>query len=290
MDWFKQNPFLGILAAATGAAVLASGYFLFDSHSRYESATQEFEELASTLQRLQNNKPFPNEENVRRSREESDSARAMLEEIGRNLEVEVPATTPQGFQDQLRQHVNEITARAEANGVVLGEGFYLGFEAYETQPPAPAAASQLALQLRSISAVADLLVDAKVREITAIKRAPLPVELPAEPATDERRGRDSGGDAGSPDGGLPDLVLAPFDLTFVADQTALRAAFNRLLETEPPVFVRLVGLTNSAPEAPAKAGAADEATAGEIKPVLGQETLLVNLRLAAISGGPAETK
>jgi hypothetical protein len=290
MDWFKKHPFLGILAAATGAALLASGYFLFDGHSRYQAAAQEFEEQATTLQRLQSNKPFPNVENVQRTREELDSARAMLEEIGKSLEVEVPATTPQAFQDQLRQHVNEITARAEANGVALGEGFYLGFEAYETQPPAPPAASQLALQLRSISAVADLLVDAKVREVTAINRVALPTELPAEPATEERRGRDSRGAAGSADVSLPDLVLAPFDITFIADQAALRAALNRILETEPPVFIRLLGITNSAVAAPAKAASAEETSTEAIKPVLGQETLLVNLRLAAISAGPAETK
>jgi len=291
MDRFKNNPFLGLLAILTVGALAAAGYFLFDSHSRYQTAAQEFADLGTTLQRLQDNTPFPNEPNVRLMREELDSARATFEDIGRSLEVDAPATTPQAFQDQLREQVNEIAARAAANGVTLGEGFYLGFQEYETQPPPAAAAAQLAHQLRSISTVAGLLVEAKVQEISAITRSALPTETPGgAPAGDSPRGQEkaAGGDKIS----LPDLALAPFDITFVSEQAALRAALNRILEIEPPVFVRLVGITNSATSAPAKGAGTGEAADDEgksIKPVLGQETLLVNLRLAAISAGPAET-
>jgi hypothetical protein len=291
MDWFKQNPFLGVLAAATGVAVLASGYFLFNGLGRYQAAAQEFEEQTMTLQRLQENKPFPNEENVRRSREELDGARKILEEIGQSLQVAAPPTTPQAFQDLLREKVNDIVARAAANNVALGEGFYLGFQAYETQPPAStAAASQLALQLQSIHTVASILVDAKVREISGIARAALPAEAPGGQAKDDtRRGRGPQA-AETKDDALPDLVLAPFDINFLADQAALRAALNRILDVTPPVFVRLVGVSNSAPTAPAKGAEAEEAAGSEatIKPVLGQEAILVNLRLAAISSGPTE--
>lgn len=291
MDRFKQNPFLGLLAVLTIGALAAAGYFFFQSHSRYQAAAQEFADLGTTLQRLQGNTPFPNEQNVRLMREELDAARATLEDIGRSLEVDAPATTPQAFQDQLRQQVNEITARAAASGVTLGEGFYLGFQDYETQPPPAAAAAQLAHQLRSISTVAGLLVEAKVQEISAITRSALPTEAPGgAPAGESPGGHEQ--TAGDKEGSLPDLVLAPFDITFVAEQAALRAALNRILEVEPPVFIRLVAITNSATSAPAKGAGTVEAADDEaktIKPVLGQETLLVNLRLAAIAAGPAGT-
>jgi hypothetical protein len=295
MDWFKDNRFLGLLALVTAVLLLGSVYFLYDAHSRYQAEVVLHEEQKLALGRLQGNKPFPSEENVRLTREELDGARVILAEIGKSFEVEIPATTPQGFQDLLREKVNDITSRAAANGVNLGDGFYLGFEAYETQPPPAAAAGPLALQLESIHGVAGMLVDAKVREIAAIARQPLAAEAPAaaeeeEDENERKPRRKRGQDAPASHGDLPDLVLAPFDVRFAAEQSAFRTAFNRILESTPPVFVRLVGVTNSAPAGPAKAAAAgEESDDGLIKPVLGQELAIVNLRLAAVSTGAQKT-
>jgi len=293
MDRFKQNPFLGLLAVVTALLVVAAGYFLFDANSRYNAEIATFEEQKLSLERLQANQPFPNEENVRLSREELDGAKATLENIGRSFKVDVPTTTPQGFQDLLREKVNDITSRAAANGVMLGEDFYLGFEAYETQPPPAAAAGPLALQLDSIHTVAGILVDARVREIAAISRQPLAAEAAGEGEEEDQadQGRKTRGQP-SPlaEGALPDLVLAPFDLKFISEQSAFRTAFNRILESKPPVFVRLVAVTNSAPAAPSKSAAAEESAESDvIKPLLGKELAVVNLRLAAVSAGKPET-
>jgi hypothetical protein len=291
MDWFKQNPFLGGLAAAAAVLLLGSGYFLFDAYSRYQTEATTFEEQRLALGRLQDNKPFPNDENVRLMREELDGAKAIFEDIGRSFQVEVPTVTPQGFQDRLREKVNDIASRAAANGVTLGEGFYLSFEAYETQPPPAAAAGPLALQLESIHAVASILVDARVRQITAINRPLLSSEAaPANPEDEsERKPRRPAREDGKEDQALPDLVLAPFDVSFAAEQSAFRTAFNRILEAEPPVFVRLVGVTNSVPAAPKKgAETAEGESTTALKPVLGREVAIVNLRLAAVSAGSVQ--
>jgi len=293
MNWFKQNPFLGLLALVSGLLLLGAAYFPFDAHSRYTTEISAYEEQKLAIGRLQGNKPFPSEENVRRTQEELDSARSVLAEIGRSFEVKAPAVTPQGFQDLLREKVNDIASRASANGVALGEGFYLGFEAYETQPPPAPAAGPLALQLESVHALAGILVEAKVKEITGISRPPLaaeasaPVQEEEDDGKDRRRPRKKESDeAASAEGALPDLVLAPFDVRFIAEQAAFRAAFNRILESEPPVFLRLLGVSNTAPTGPSKTAAPDEAAeADAIKPVLGQELAVVNLRLAAVSTG-----
>lgn len=296
MDWFKQNPFLGIVALVTAVLTLGSAYFLYNAYSRYQEEVLSYEEQKSALGRLQSNKPFPNEENVGLAKRELDGARTTLGEIGKSFEVEVPAATPQGFQDLLREKVNDIVARAEANGVGLGEGFYLGFEAYETQPPSASAAGPLALQLESIHAVAVVLVDAKVQEITKIARQPLTTEAlqTSDERTDaeDRRGRSKDREKSGTDreATLPDLVLAPFDVSFSSEQSAFRSAFNRILETKPPVFVLLLGVTNTVPTGPSKTAEAGEEPTdpGIIKPVLGEELAIVNLRLASISTGTAD--
>ena len=296
MNWFKQNPFLGLLSLIAGLLLLGAAYFLFDAHSRYNAEVAAYEEQKLSLGRLQGNKPFPSEENVRLTQEELDSARSVLAEIGQSFEVTVPTVTPQGFQDLLREKVNDITSRATANGVALGEGFYLGFEAYETQPPPAAAAGPLALQLESVHAAAGILVEAKVKEITGISRPPLVAEAPAAAEEDEddkdrrRPRKKESKDTAAAEGALPDLVLAPFDLRFIAEQAAFRGAFNRILEAEPPVFLRLLGVTNTAPAGPSKTAApGEDAEAGAIRPVLGQELAVVSMRLAAVSTGAGES-
>lgn len=283
MDWLKHNPFYGLLAIAGGALGLGAGYFLYEAHNRFQSEAATYAEQQLALERLHGSKPFPNGENVRLSQEELDGARATLAQIASHFEVTVPETTPQGFQDLLRERVNDIVSRAAANGVILGDGFYLGFEAYETQPPPAAAAGPLALQMESIHAVAGILVDAKVREITAIAREPLAAEAGTEAGKGAGRGK---GNAAN----LPALVLAPFDIQFTAEQSAFRAAFNRILEASPPVFVRLLGVTNTAPAGPVKSAPADENPEAAVnRPVLGQELAAVNLRLAAVSAGLPDT-
>ncbi len=94
------------------------------------------------------------------------------------------------------------------------------------------------------------------------------------------------------EGELPDLNLAPFTVAFVADQSAFRLAFNRILDVEPLVFIRLVSVVNSSPDGPLKTtksapAPGPDATEAANKPVVGRELLTINLQLASISAGSA---
>jgi hypothetical protein len=139
----------------------------------------------------------------------------------------------------------------------------------------------LGQQLRSIRGVVSAILDARVKSLDQIIRTPLPSE------------------GGAPDAAQKEpaaaLALAPFDLRFTADQSSFRLAFNRIPELEPPVFVRLLAIANSAPTPPLKNAAAEDTPAGAgqpaeqgdgIKAVLGRETLLIDLRLASVIAQP----
>lgn len=281
MDWFKQNPFLGTLAVVTTLLVAATGYFLWGALGSYNAAAAAFAENKAALESLQAMKPFPNAENADKAKAELGEAQRILTDIAGSVQVTLPETTPTAFQDELRKVVNDLKSAAETARVTLDENFYLGFNAYQTQPPPESAAPKLALQLQSIQKIISILIDERVEKIGDIVREPLAAESGGTPKQNQTRT-------------VPELSLAPFNVNFTANQTAFHRAFNRILDVDPPVFIRLVGIANSAPSSPAKTAGAEpthqEEGEAPNKPVFGREVLEVNLGLASIATMSTQSK
>jgi len=293
MDLFKKNPFGAALAVTTAVLSIAALYFLYVAHSSFTAESEAYAENTGKLGRLQAARPGPNQENLQATKDELEQARAILDRLSTTIAAESApfdaALTPQKFQDALAEQVNMLTAEAEKVGVTLPENFALGFERYRTEPPSPVAAPFLGQQLESIAGVASLLVKARVKTINSFTRAPLPQEL-EEGAEDSRteRGEDR----------LADVTLAPFDVSFEADQANFRDALNSIVAAKPVVFLRLLDVANSQPKPPAKPDAnatASSASEGEnettqVPVVFGQESLIVTMRLAAVSADEQSKK
>ncbi len=286
-DWFKNNPFAASLSAVAAVLLVAGGYLLFAETARLSEEQSTFDQKKMQLQRLQRNKPFPNQANVDKTREEAGEAAALLKDLADELAVDAPSTTPQAFQDELAGLVKNITERASEKKIALPDNFYLGFEQYETQLPPADIASRLSLQLRSINAVAVVLLESQVKSLGSIVRTPVSGEAGAEreEQEDSNRGRKKTSETEA-----PELEMVPFDISFSADQSGFRAAFNRISELQPPVFVRLVAIENSSPLPPSKTGETETSEAqteqsspqAGIRPIVGRETLNVTMRLASV--------
>lgn len=283
MDWFKQNPFLGALAVVTTLLVAATGYFLWGALGSYNAATAAFTENKAALESLQAMKPFPNAENADKAKAELGEAQRVLTDIAKSVQVTLPEIAPSAFQLELSNIVNELKSAAKDANVTLDENFYLGFNEYEKKQPSDAAAPKLALQMQSIKKIISILIDERVEKIGNIAREPLAIESGGAQKQNHART-------------VPELALAPFNVNFTANQTAFHRAFNRILDMNPPVFIRLVGITNSAPSSPSKTAEAAPAHQEEgegkedapNKPVFGREVLEVNLGLASIAATSAQ--
>lgn len=284
MDWLKSNPVLGALAAAALLVVLLGGYFAYSASARFAEEQMLFDGKKSQLESLRTGKPYPDAANAEAAESETKEAADMLAKLGKSFSAPMPALTPQAFQDELSSAVKEIQALAAQKGVALGEEFYLGFEAYEAQPPSETVAAQLGLQLRSIEATVRALIESEAKSVEGVTRSPLPGESGAAVADKEATKEKA-----------KTFALLPFDVAFTADQPSFRLALNRVSELKPPVFIRLVSIANSSPQPPPKSAATDapaqEPTAdatGEkgIEPILGREFLRVDLRLASVAGQP----
>lgn len=286
-NWFKNNPFPASLAAVAAVLLIVGGYFLFAEMGRLGEEQSSFEQKKMQLQRLQRNKPYPNQASVDATRKEGEEAAALLQQLAKELAVDAPPTTPQAFQDELAGMVKAITEKAAARKIGLPENFYLGFEQYETQLPPADVVPRLSLQLRSVNAVATLLLESQVRSLGAIVRSPVSGESGSVPEDTESEK----GSKKKPESAAPELEMVPFDISFNSDQSAFRTAFNRITELQPPVFIRLVAVENSSPLAPSKTGEPEvsdgkteqgAAQSMGIRPVVGRESLNVNLRLAGV--------
>jgi len=286
MNWFKANPFLGGLTLLTTLAAAAGLYFASGQHAAFIEQSDAYANNVSTLNNLQSAKPFPDDGNLKAAQEEGKRAAEVFSGLASAVaEQSAPrdnALTPQQFQDNLSEAASNASEQARAGGIALPEDFYLGFDQYKTQPPTAAAAPALGQQLASISNVVRVVLESRIAEITAINRSPLPEEA-------EAAAEDGGAEAGK----LPDLLLAPFDLEFVADQANFRQALNSVAKAQPMVLIRVVSVANSKPVAPSKENPlenesepADSAAPDQPPPIpvlFGQENLTVKLRLASVS-------
>ncbi len=279
-DWFKKNPFLGILGVS--ALLLAAGgsALLLWAQSAMAKEREAFFANTSQLNALQAARPFPNAENLEAAEAELAHAREILAGLATTVAAQSAPLdenlTPQRFQDDLNARVTALAATAAEAGVTLPENFYLGFEQYRAQLPAVSAAPALGQQLASIAEAVSLLITARVSAISALDRAPLPDET------------------GDGTGASSELHLAPFQLSFVTDQSGFRSALTALTTAQPVLLLKLLQVANSQPSSPPKGelpgqDRADDAPAAapQIPVVFGRESLAVTLGLSSVSTKPA---
>ncbi|HEY5706846.1 MAG TPA: Amuc_1100 family pilus-like protein [Terrimicrobiaceae bacterium] len=321
MSWLKENRFLAGLVAATIVAGSALVSLMMQSMAQYREVLDAYAQAVEKLHVLQSRSPFPNAENLEKSRMLLDQYKSELQSLRAQVATkQVPANSdiqPQKFQDDLRAAVNQIAERASAAGVELPKGFYLGFSQYANSLPNAHVAPTLALQLRIIERIVSDLIDLKVQSIDGLNRLSLPEESSAAPTPQkaeepQRRAR-------QPEAKPSVVKSLPFDLAFTAEQGKLRVAFNSLLDSDQFLIVRNLALQNTArlgpavarqsgagtapprppadrqaapPEQSASGGAAGQgAPAGELNVILGRELVKASMRIEIIDfSTPPEPK
>ena len=75
MNWFQQNRFLGIFLGGLAFATLLSACFLFHEKSAADREQARLETTINELTRLRRSTPFPSEENLRKTKAQTDSYR-----------------------------------------------------------------------------------------------------------------------------------------------------------------------------------------------------------------------
>lgn len=256
MKFLKDNPFLAGIIAAAVVVLGGLGFLLSQSMAEYGMQKENLESRISELHRLQNASPYPSTENLeatKASTTELKSSLVALETQIRTALPEVPSdVTPQQFQDNLRTAVSAVVEKAAEEKVGLPEDFYLGFDGFRANLPAPNQAPLLARQLEVNSWLVNTLIESGVARIDALIRNPLPVEASQTPASTEP----------TMEIPAPGDILIPNSivLTITGDQARIRRALNDLMKSPQFMIVRALEMVNSAQEGPLKGSPVVEGT------------------------------
>jgi hypothetical protein len=271
VSWLRENLLLAGLVAAILIVGGALTFFMVQAMTRYHETLDAYQQAVRRLHVLQSRSPFPNAENLEKSRLLTERYKSEFESLRSQVaKMQMPINPdiqPQKFQDDLRAAVNRIVDKAAAAGVELPRGFYLGFGQYANSLPNEYVAPALARQLAIIEKVITNLIDFKVQSIDALNRLPLPEESSPPPKKSDEPQK--GGGESKPD----DLRLLPFDLAFTAEQGKLRVAFNSLLDSDQFLIVRNLAVQNTARVGPSisrQSGASGSLPAND-PPALGEQ-------------------
>jgi len=256
MNWIRQNSFLAGLFAVTTALAIALGVLVYMAYDKYSTVSEEFGKQATELKRLQSLVPYPSEENLKKVKAQRESMDAKIQSLQQSLTkmaIPVDPTTPEQFQDKLRTSVLALIDLAKQKEVKLPEKFYLGFDGYQTSPPKPEATFALANQMAGVELVVRKLIDSRVAEIKAVKRAPLPEEEAKTPAQSKQ---------------LPVTPVnkTSFEVEFRADQSRARSLLDSIVGSKDEFYIiRSLHVENEKLKAPSKSDPDDsKAGAGNV--------------------------
>ena len=261
MNWYRENRWLGNFLLAFALATLLALCFLFYAKGAFADAMMEFNHAVSERSLLEHLTPFPNEDNIKKTRLELENYKVGLDATKAELSAQVlpaPPLAPNEFQSHLRQTIVNTTERARASRVKLPDNFHLGFDEFIAALPDTASAAAIGRQLGQIELLVNILIDNHVDAITSVKRQ--------APATENAPATTSG----ARKVGTSPMVIerAVVDLAFTASPLALRKVLNQIASSERQFFVvRTLHIRNEQQKGPSREQSATGAMSAAANPV-----------------------
>jgi hypothetical protein len=299
MNWIKENKFLFgfLIVLVIGVGVLS--FFVLGAKGHYDDATSSYQSKLGELNRLQKLAIFPNQKNLDKILAQQAEVNTEVNALASALSTQqIPAEdlSPEQFQDRLKASVTNVRNKATQAipPVTLAMEFFLGFQRYETAPPAREASGAVGRELKAIEWLCNQLIESKVAAIESLERDELPEEAGRVKANQPKPAvpKPVAGKPGKVDkvAKTHEIDKHRIQLTFLTDQTRIRNVLNSIVTYKGQFFLpRLVTVKNEKPEAPKRAalGAdptapADPATPSASPYIVGEEKVHVTLVLEMV--------
>jgi len=205
----------GLLIVAVLVGV--PGWLLYRGIARFSTADQDLERSLDMLRSLYAKDPFPSRENIVLVRDQAETLNDWVSKLHATMregQIREEPITPAKFSTTYFRLRNGLKGEAAKRGIGIADDTF-GFERYaEGQLPPPRMAPRLAQQVKIVTKLCLILMEARVKQITRITREELEdVAAPRRAAADREQ---------------PLFEKRHFTIGFKAKERAVLRALNRL--------------------------------------------------------------
>ncbi len=289
MNWFKENTILSSILLVCLLIMVAIAYFASEAYTTYSAALESLTSENTNFSSLQKKSPYPTDDNLKiisEGKKKYIDALAALQERILKMETPLEPITPQVFQDKLREGVNSLRATAQKNNIKLPEKFFFGFDEYQSQLPAPEAASALNRDFNVLQKLLISLLSLPVEAINSLEREAPPVATPTPTPAPKKS-------VETTPPPKTQILKTTFKLSFTASQDKTRAAINMIPKSDAFLIIRSLTMENTKPAAPAKKDPAipsKDKNPTSLQVLLGNESVKTDLSLEIIDFPTTDTE
>lgn len=250
MAWVKRNLGLVIGGVVALALMALAGYYLWTKIQEEKAVTLQLEEANRRFNTLLRRPVHPGNErvnNIERAREEVERLKLLLADVRQQVGTNEPPkkVSNQEFRALLDNTVTELQRDAEKLGITLpSKDYWFTFSPQKTAVEFNAIET-LMQQLTEIKSLTDILYEAKIHDLVALKRVAA--------ATEDNNTTDFLGDKKPTTNEV--AIVTPYEITFQGFSSELAKVLEGLINAEECFVVRSVGVEKASNESPLGADA-----------------------------------
>jgi hypothetical protein len=175
MPWLKRNMFLVVGGLIALGLLGLAGYFLYAKINQNDQVTDQLNQSTEQLKTLVNRDPHPGAEgvdNIGAAKEEQKKLQAFLSDVRKHFpSVATNDLSNREFRVLLDNTIDTLQRSAERTGVSIPKDYWFTFAAQKTSMNfASGIIKPLTVQLGEVSALCDVLYNAKVVSMVGLKR------------------------------------------------------------------------------------------------------------------------
>lgn len=234
MPWIKRNIYLVVGGVVALALLGVAGFYLYTKIGEDQAVTAQLSEQTEKLKTLVNRNPHPGTDqvdNIAAAKAEHQKLQDFLIEVKKFFPAPSYSTqlNNKDFRVLLDNTVNELQINAEKSGVEIPSDYWFSFSGQQKLMNFNTADLEpLTAQLMEVKTICNVLFDAKITRLEAIKRAPIA-------KSDTQGGQDYV--ATKPTTNQWAITM-PYEVTFQAFTPELESVLNGLIKTPECVIVK----------------------------------------------------
>jgi hypothetical protein len=270
MDWIKRNLYFLIGSLVALALMGFAGWYLYSKWQLNNERLVQLDEQYAKLKRLYEQKPHPGSgkvDNIQEAKNQQKQLRAWMQKACQHFQRIPPIPLPESgkvtereFSDALNRTIDQLHRQATSASVALppknattGQTYSFSFEQQRPKLSfSPGSLEPLSVQLGEIKVICDLLFQAKINTLDALRRERVSEDDQKGPQTDY-----------IPDKSVTNelAVLTPYEVVFYCFSSELASVLAGFASSPYGLLIKTINVE------PASALIASEQAAVPVTPV-----------------------